>query len=146
MIDPAKLIANSSKLHEASSALSARVVAFEDYLNSLPGKVPSAICREGAIIDGRPVYLGLMFKRDGRAWKIYAATGPDAKFDGAEWKPLTELSIPVKIEAVSLFAPLLNQLQADQLTSIDRIGNAVRDVERLLNDLPSPAVGVTAGG
>ena len=119
-----KLEESSKAFGDCATQLSNQIVAFESYLNSLPGKTE--------IIVRDKIGNGLKFGRAGDG-KWILVFGPKAA--GGIASELSKLSIELKTEAVPLFEPLVQALIKQMNERLAKVEGAVKTAAELLGDL-----------
>jgi hypothetical protein len=95
-------------VREAALSLSNRIADFQNWLNTMTGRV------ETELIGDR---LILRLKRDGKEWVLFAR-----REDTGELKPILDCNLADKISAIKMFPDLLQAMEASQ-------GKLVSDIE-----------------
>lgn len=108
-------------LRKAADALSQRVVAWEEWLNGLPGRVATEI--------GTPRGGVLRFERvKGKTWALIAV------IDGEDVR-LRDAPLMVKVEALGCVEALLNAMLASQKALISKIQEATAKFDAVFKDV-----------
>jgi hypothetical protein len=122
--------AGSKTVNRAATELSGRIKLFEDWLNTLPGRVDTTVwVRDGQTEEGECFFL-LRLHREGKRWVLshghyQQGMGPEDE----NWDRLTEASLETKLQAIEQFPALLRQIKKSQASLVERIekANAVFD-------------------
>jgi len=132
---------NAAKVKVNANELSASIFDFQKTLASLPGRV-SAGC-EGEHPDFRDgqVSLALWFNRFGKEWLIKwsAVHASDLEHEGADYKPLTDAPLKIKLAAVKLFPKLIDAIAEAQDNLVEEIADAASAVKRLTSTVKASA-------
>jgi hypothetical protein len=131
-----KLVGLSNKLHSLASSLSQHIEAFEQWINSLKGKVPVTVWAPNR--DNSGLLQGVRVARSRGLWFIEHGTVGEAlpgDEPDPEWQRLRDAPLEVKIAAVDLFPVLVRQLMGEQEGQINRINRAMSkliEIEQML--------------
>lgn len=132
---------NSSIVRDAANALTHRIVAFEEYLSKVPGRVETALRCEHPDIHEGTAYLVIAFQRQGKEWGLYYGTErpqlPGNFTLGAllsprqptEFKPLRDAPLKYKVAAISQLPDLLQAMIKTQSELADEIVRATSDFD-----------------
>lgn len=104
-------------VREVADRLTKRVEAFEDHLARMPGRVETAIAGP---------HFTLAFLRIGSKWRLVHRRGEDE-----EYKPLSDGSLKVKMEAVGMFEDLVTSILRSQETLIAEMESAIAETDQL---------------
>lgn len=130
----AQIQATSNQLRRAASEVSARIKAFEAWINTLPGRVECCVSMGG--VDDSLTEQRMDLVRDGKEWvlRVY-----DYNLQDETAGPITLLrdaSAMTKATAVSYFPMLLNELSLQQATHLAVMEQAVRQFDEFSQNLP----------
>lgn len=102
------------RINQLASGLSEQVVAFEEWLNRLPGKVRASVWET---LDDHPSGMsvhGLSLRRHGKKWILaHCFSYLDTPTEEEVWEPVTEANIEVKLFVIRNSQKLLTSI-ADQ--------------------------------
>jgi hypothetical protein len=104
--------------------MSQRVLAFEDWLNRLPGKVEATHwihADNGNPHDDTAMYFGLHFARSGKRWTLSYAYQAFCDDSTPPWQQLSDADVETKIRAVKGFPHLLESLTHAQEKCIKKL-------------------------
>lgn len=116
---PAQILKNieagSQRVNQLATELSQRIVAFEDWLNQLPGKVETFYWI--TVFDEIPPHkyeFGLHFDRSGKRWTLSYTYQCDQDTREIKWEPLSEASVETKLSAIEHFPQFLIEITEAQ--------------------------------
>ena len=132
--------AGSARVQEVATSLSSRIVAFEGWLNTLPGKVDTKLFHDD--MDGKVNwYFVLRFHRSGKRWILSWACDFDGRNEDQEvdFEPLTEASIDVKAYAIRAFPKFLKAIANAQQELVKHLESIHQEYDEF-----AQKIGVTA--
>lgn len=121
-----KIEYGSHRVKELATELSSRVIAFEEWLNHLPGKVETTCWEQWPKDSTVETVFGLCLGRSGKSWVLkYDFLRP--QYDDPSdlsWTPLTEASVEIKLFALKQFPKLLEAIVKAQEKVVREIEEA----------------------
>jgi hypothetical protein len=116
-----RLTAKAEEVRVAATALSDRIVKFEEYLQKLSGRV-EATYTEGGIT--------LTLRREGSKWRLGMMRADLTII------PLVDAGLPKKLEAIRIFPGLLVAIHTAQDTLIQDLQRASKTFDDFFQSLP----------
>lgn len=101
----------SQRLNQLATETSQRIIAFEDWLNRLPGKIATTYWY--AFDDDHCYSYGLMLGRDGTRWSLWYEVANE-QCGESEFTRLRDASLEIKLDVVSRFPAFLEHLTEAQ--------------------------------
>ncbi len=118
-----KIHENALIVNERASALSQRIVDFEEWLRALPGKVPASCWIDAPDDSSSENLLGLRFERQGQ-WRLQYAfqkNPPIENEDSLSWNSLSDAPVDIKIAAAGMFLGLLDHILSNQIRRAEQL-------------------------
>ena len=137
----ATITAQAKDVRDESTALTAKIVAFEDWLNTLPGRVITYCWIDAAEGPGDDSAVVLRLRRQGKRWMIEHADGNMRDDQTGTFSPLIEADIETKIFAVNHFPKLLADIAKAQNSRIEQLKKCSSGFDEF-----AAALGIKAGG
>lgn len=137
----ATITAQAQAVRDQSTALTAKIVAFEDWLNTLPGRVITYCWIDAAEGPGDDSAVVLRLRRQGKRWIIEHADGNMRDDQTGEFSPLVEADIETKIFAVNHFPKLLGDIAKAQNNRIEQLKKCSSGFDEF-----AAALGIETGG
>lgn len=125
----------SLRLNQLATEISQRIVAFEDWLNRLPGKTATTFWYDTS--DDGAISFGLALNRDGKRWALWHVTCVEPT-DEEDWSLLKEASVDVKLKVVSYFPAFLEAIVKAQAELAKELEKAHSEFDLFAN-----AIGLT---
>lgn len=124
-----QMATGADSIRAAAADLARRVVAFEKWLNGLPGKTRT----EHVLFNGPNTQEEcLSFEPDGKVWSLYLYTREDAQDEGwyiNDRRLLRDASIEDKANAIGAFPDLLTEMVRQQNTRVDTAKRAAQSFD-----------------
>ncbi len=116
--DPQRIVseieAASKRVSEKSTTLSKRILAFENWLNSLPGRVETSFWDPIAVENDAARIFGLFLTRSGKQWALLYAYHNEINPNTPNWSPLADASVDTKLRAMRSFPKFLRAIRKTQ--------------------------------
>lgn len=113
----ARIETGSRRVNQLATELSQRILAFEEWLNQLPGRVKTTLWTSAPPPndDDPEKVFGLRLDRDAKRWVLWCAFAYTYEEERViEWARLNEASVETKSFALSHFAKLLAKIAETQ--------------------------------
>jgi hypothetical protein len=141
---PAELLsaieAGSRRINELATALTARIEAFEQWLNALPGRVETSLWIDDPAGDPQRSLI-IELHRSGKRWILSYSWWHDEFSDPGDpiqWTPLMEAPVTVKIAAVRAFPQLLQRMVETQ----QKLAKQITEAQSVFDDFARQIEGI----
>jgi len=129
----------SDEFAKRACELSECIVAYENWLNRLPGRVQADAWL--SLDEQTDNAFGIQLARQGKRWALSFAYGVMDSDEQGEWRPLVEASIEDKLIAISMFPKLLEAIREEQVSKIERVKSTQAKFAEF-----AKAIGIQPGG
>jgi hypothetical protein len=122
----------SGKIKDLATAISDRIILFEKWLGTLPGRVDAAFWMDDPEEDPRSgALVGLRVHRAGKQWLIsYGFDSPGRNPDEpVNWTPLAEAPLKFKLLALEYFPNLLASMEKQQDYLCQKMVQSAKDFD-----------------
>src|SRR6266571_144154 len=117
-----KIEGGSKRVNDLATKLSDRILAFEQWLSGLKGRVETELWES----EDQFSYFVLRLHRSGKQWIISHAWVHQQQMameDPPDWTPLKDSPVEIKLRAVSLFPKLLERIVKAQDELVEKLTN-----------------------